>query len=264
MFKNEDLSRKKSDFWFLWKPERWDNRWVFIPKQHQLARGEKELPALRRGLSALLSAFHSFSAPSWAPSVSSDRGPKEDKGVSLAAFQRSWLDIKISDSWFVLGVSILDLQRSLPKSYKKYSRILSSLVKNHYNKGASLRSQKSLLNGVILLLPAILLLLVWRAQLSPKATAVVQFSSVIQSCLTLCDPMDCKEIKPVHPKGNQSWIFIGDWCWSWNSNILATWCEELTHLKRPWCWERLKAGGEGDGRGWDGWRHHWLDGHELE
>ena len=33
----------------------------------------------------------------------------------------------------------------------------------------------------------------------------------------------------------------------------ATWCEELTHLKRPWCWERLKAGGEGDERGWDGW-----------
>ena len=34
---------------------------------------------------------------------------------------------------------------------------------------------------------------------------------------------------------------------------LATWCEELTHLKRPWCWERLRAGGEGDDRGWDGW-----------
>ena len=44
-----------------------------------------------------------------------------------------------------------------------------------------------------------------------------------------------------------------DWCWSWNSNTLATWCKELTHLKRPYCWERLKAGGEGDDRGWDGW-----------
>ena len=44
-----------------------------------------------------------------------------------------------------------------------------------------------------------------------------------------------------------------DCCWSWNSNTLATWYEELTHLKRPWCWERLKAGGEGDDRGWDGW-----------
>ena len=44
-----------------------------------------------------------------------------------------------------------------------------------------------------------------------------------------------------------------DWCWSWNSNSLATWCEELTHWKRPWCWERLKAGGEMDNRWWDDW-----------
>ena len=53
-----------------------------------------------------------------------------------------------------------------------------------------------------------------------------------------------KEISPgVHWK---------DWCWSWNSNTLATWCKELTHLERPWCWERLRAG-EGDDRRWDGW-----------
>ena len=53
----------------------------------------------------------------------------------------------------------------------------------------------------------------------------------------------------------QTWTFIHwkDWCWSWSSSTLPTWCEELTHLKRPWCWERLKVGGEGDGRGWDGW-----------
>ena len=44
-----------------------------------------------------------------------------------------------------------------------------------------------------------------------------------------------------------------DCCWSWNSNTLATSCEELTHWKRPWCWEGLGAGGEGDDRGWDGW-----------
>ena len=43
-----------------------------------------------------------------------------------------------------------------------------------------------------------------------------------------------------------------DRCWSWSSNTLATWCEELTHWKRLWCWEGLGAGGEGDGRGWDG------------
>ena len=44
-----------------------------------------------------------------------------------------------------------------------------------------------------------------------------------------------------------------EWCWSWNSSTLATSWEELTHLKRPWWWERLKAGREGDDRGWDGW-----------
>ena len=50
-----------------------------------------------------------------------------------------------------------------------------------------------------------------------------------------------KEINPdIHWK---------DCCWS--SNTLATWCEETTHWKRPWCWERLKAGGEGVDRGWD-------------
>ena len=42
-----------------------------------------------------------------------------------------------------------------------------------------------------------------------------------------------------------------DWCWS--SNTLATWYKELTHWKRPWCWERLTAGGERDNRGGDGW-----------
>ena len=44
-----------------------------------------------------------------------------------------------------------------------------------------------------------------------------------------------------------------DWCWSWNSNTLATWCKELTHLERPCFWERLRAGEEGDDRGWDSW-----------
>ena len=40
-----------------------------------------------------------------------------------------------------------------------------------------------------------------------------------------------------------------NWCWSWNSKTLATWCKEQTQWKRPWCWERLKAGGEGGKRG---------------
>ena len=44
-----------------------------------------------------------------------------------------------------------------------------------------------------------------------------------------------------------------EWCWSWKSSSLATSWEELTHWKRPWCWEGLWARGEGDDRGWDGW-----------
>ena len=56
------------------------------------------------------------------------------------------------------------------------------------------------------------------------------------------------------PKGNKSWIFIGRTDnGRWSSNILATWCEEVTYEKRPWCWQRLKAGGERDDRRWDGW-----------
>ena len=108
---------------------------------------------------------------------------------------------------------------------------------------------------------------------------------------TLENPLDCKEIKSVSPKGNQPWIFIGiflpeksngqrnlaccgsrgckdsdkglsdwahihwkDWYLRWSYNTLATCYEELTHWKRPWCWERLRAGREG------GDRMRWLDG----
>ena len=65
-----------------------------------------------------------------------------------------------------------------------------------------------------------------------------------------------KEINPEY-----SWK---DWCWSWSYNTLATWCEELTHWKRPWCWERLKAEGEGNDRRQDGWMASRLSGHEFE
>ena len=82
---------------------------------------------------------------------------------------------------------------------------------------------------------------------------------------TLESPLDCNEIQPVRPKGNQSWIFIGRTD-AEAKTPFATWCEERTHLKRPWHWERLKVGGEGDDRGWNGsvasptqWTWVWVD-----
>ena len=71
-------------------------------------------------------------------------------------------------------------------------------------------------------------------------------------------------IKPVNPKGNQlleiKEYSCKDWCWS--SNTLATWCEESTHQKRPWCWEKLKVKKKGatEDVGW----HPWLKGLEFE
>ena len=82
---------------------------------------------------------------------------------------------------------------------------------------------------------------------------------------TVQGPLDCKEIQLVHPKGSQFWILDWkDWCWSWSSNILATWCKELTHLKNPdsgkdWRWEE-NGTTENEMVGW----HHQLNGHEFE
>ena len=66
-------------------------------------------------------------------------------------------------------------------------------------------------------------------------------------------PVHCK--LPIYSRLRRSVLGVHwkDWCWSWNSPTLATSCKELTHWKRPWCWEGLGAGGEGDDRGWDGW-----------
>ena len=60
---------------------------------------------------------------------------------------------------------------------------------------------------------------------------------------------------PTSPSERRSVLGVQwkDWCWRWHSQSLATWCEELTYLKRPWCWKGLGAGREGDNRGWDGW-----------
>ena len=71
---------------------------------------------------------------------------------------------------------------------------------------------------------------------------------------TLENPLDCKEIKLVNSNGNQPWIFIGrtdaeaETPVLWPPDVI-----ELTHQKRPWCCERLKAEGEEINRGWDSW-----------
>ena len=82
---------------------------------------------------------------------------------------------------------------------------------------------------------------------------------------TLASPLDCKEIQPVHPKGDQSWVFIGRTDTEAETPIL--WPPDAKSWligKRPWCWERLKEEEKGTTEdemvGW----HHWLNGHEFE
>ena len=95
--------------------------------------------------------------------------------------------------------------------------------------------------------------LVWMWELDHKEGLVLKnwcFWTVVLE-KTLEGPLDSKEIKPVSPKGNQSWIFIGR-------------TDAETEAERPWCWERLKAGGEGDNRDKMVGGHHRLNGHESE
>ena len=70
---------------------------------------------------------------------------------------------------------------------------------------------------------------------------------------TLERPLDCKEIKPVHPKGNQSWIFIVRP--DAEAEIPILWPRDAKNWLngKGRCWKKLKAGGEWDDRGWDGW-----------
>ena len=93
-----------------------------------------------------------------------------------------------------------------------------------------------------------------RAELSRKLSAK---ELMLSNCSVGEDSWESLGLQgdPTSPSWRKSVLNIHwkDWGWNWNSNILATWCEELTHLKRPWFWEWLKAGGEGDDRGWDGW-----------
>ena len=92
---------------------------------------------------------------------------------------------------------------------------------------------------------------------SPGITSFNSFNNILRVILILLlspfyrgteIPLNSKEIKPDNLKENQPWIFIGRT--DAEAPILwPTWCEELTHWKRTWCWKRLRAGGEGGDRG---------------
>ena len=97
---------------------------------------------------------------------------------------------------------------------------------------------------------------IWRWKLDHKEGRALKnwcFWTVVLE-KTLESPLDCKEIQPVHPKGDQSWVSIGKTdADAETPKTLATWWKEPTHWKRPWCWERLRAGEEAGNIGWDGW-----------
>ena len=97
---------------------------------------------------------------------------------------------------------------------------------------------------------------VWMWELEYKESWVLKnwcFWTVVLE-KTLESPLDCKDSKPVNPKGNESWIFIGRTDVEAETPIL--WPPDVKNWlirKDPDAWERLKAGREGDDRGWDGW-----------
>ena len=96
---------------------------------------------------------------------------------------------------------------------------------------------------------------VWMWELDCKESWVPK-NWCFLNCFVGEDPWESLGLQdPTSPSLGRSVLGVHweDWCWSWNSNTLATWCKEQTHWKRPWCWQRLRAGGEEDNRRWDGW-----------
>ena len=96
---------------------------------------------------------------------------------------------------------------------------------------------------------------VWMWELDYKESWVLKnwcfWTMVLEK--TLESPLECKEIKPVSPKGNQFLnIHWKDWCWS-ELQYFGHLIQRADSLERPWCWGRLRAGGEEGDRGWDGW-----------
>jgi len=70
---------------------------------------------------------------------------------------------------------------------------------------------------------------------------------------TLASPLACKEIQPVHSVGDQPWDFFGRNDAKADTQYFGHLMRRVDSLEKLWCWEGLRAGGEGDDRGWDGW-----------
>ena len=95
---------------------------------------------------------------------------------------------------------------------------------------------------------------IWMWELDYKESWVLKnwwFWTVVLK--TLESPLDCKEVQPVHPQGDQSWIFIIKTDAEAETPIFGPPDVKNWLWKIPWCWEKLKVGGEGDDGGWDGW-----------
>ena len=82
---------------------------------------------------------------------------------------------------------------------------------------------------------------------------------------TLESPLDCKEIQPVNPKGNQFWIFFGrtddeaEAPILWPSDANSWFIGKDPDVGKDWGWEEKRVT-EDEMVGW----HHWLNGYEFE
>ena len=105
----------------------------------------------------------------------------------------------------------------------------------------------------------------FKAYLAPRVLVREPWHTLIRlfwATLTSCKPLRQQDQTSQSHRKSTLNIHWKDWWWSWSSSTLTTWCEELTHWKRPWCWERLRPGGEGDDRGWGVWlgsRTRWME-----
>ena len=123
------------------------------------------------------------------------------------------------------------------------------------NLGSILKSRDIILPAKVHIVKALVFPVVVYGQLDHKESWAQKNWSfqIVGLEKTLESPLDCKEIQLVNPKGNQSWIFTGRTDAEAETPILWPPDSKNWLLKRPWCWERVKAGGEGNDRGWDGW-----------